>query len=254
MTLTGTSRSTRPPCARPTTLLAPGRLRRPFPKGAPGCRAQTRSDPGGTDRPAGGGGAGGGALGRSRGDFTTKLHLSAEGRCRVLLLVITPGQRADCTQFQQVMNKIRVPRQTLGRPRTRPDGASADKGYSNRLTRHCLRRRGIQHVIPEKADQAANRVRRGKAGGRPPGFDKFPRHRDQVRQAWLRLPWQRPRGRTRHLASLMIARTLPNTMGTAGRVGTEASSRTFGDGGRHPAAPVSVPCDGMPTPQAPRPS
>lgn len=90
----------------------------------------------------------------------------------MLLLVITPGQRADCAQFQQVMNKIRVPRLTPGRPRTRPDSVSADKGYSNRLTRHYLRRRGIQHVIPEKADQAAHRVRRGKSGGRPPGFDK----------------------------------------------------------------------------------
>ncbi|KUL45623.1 transposase [Streptomyces violaceusniger] len=39
-------------------------------------------------------------------------------------------------------------------------------------TRRYLRRRGIRHVIPEKADQAANRARRGSAGGRPPGFDK----------------------------------------------------------------------------------
>ncbi|WP_326846956.1 transposase [Streptomyces kaniharaensis] len=52
------------------------------------------------------------------------------------------------------------------------DSVSADKGYSNRWIRRYLRRRGIRHVIPEKADQAANRVRRGRAGGRPPGFDK----------------------------------------------------------------------------------
>lgn len=65
-----------------------------------------------------------------------------------------------------------MPRLILGRPRTKPDSVSADKGCSNRRTRHYLRRRGIRHVIPEKADQAANRVRRGKAGGRPPAFDK----------------------------------------------------------------------------------
>lgn len=70
------------------------------------------------------------------------------------------------------MNKIRVPRLTCGRPRTRPDSVSADKGYSNRRTRRYLRRRGIRHVIPEKRDQAAGRARRGSAGGRPPGFDK----------------------------------------------------------------------------------
>ncbi|ROR34105.1 transposase, partial [Kitasatospora cineracea] len=34
-----------------------------------------------------------------------------------------------------------------------------------------LRRRGITAVIPEKADQAANRKRKGSAGGRPVTFD-----------------------------------------------------------------------------------
>ncbi|WP_445021016.1 IS5 family transposase [Streptomyces sp. SAS_276] len=133
---------------------------------------QDRSDPGGPDRPAGGGGAEGEALGRSRGGFTTKVHLSADGRCRVLSIVLTPGQRADCTQFEAVMARIRVPRLGVGRPRTTPDSVSADKGYSNRLTRSYLRSRGIRHVIPEKADQAAGRLRRGSSGGRPPGFDK----------------------------------------------------------------------------------
>lgn len=37
--------------------------------------------------PPGGGGAGGEGLGRSRSGFTTKLHLSADGRCRPLTLV-----------------------------------------------------------------------------------------------------------------------------------------------------------------------
>ncbi|MFF3164360.1 hypothetical protein [Streptomyces sp. NPDC003273] len=46
--------------------------------------------------------------------------------------------------------------------------SAADKGYSNRRTSRYQRRRGIPYVIPEKADQAANRARRGSAGGRPP--------------------------------------------------------------------------------------
>lgn len=70
------------------------------------------------------------------------------------------------------MDRIRVPRLGVGRPRTRPDSVSADKAYCNRRTRRYLRRRGIRHVIPEKADQAASRVKRGRAGGRPPGFDE----------------------------------------------------------------------------------
>ncbi|MFI2184111.1 IS5 family transposase [Streptomyces sioyaensis] len=131
-----------------------------------------RSGMGGPARPPGGGGASSEGLGRSRGGFTTKVHLSADGRCRPLSLVVTPGQRADCTQFEPVMEKIRVPRIGVGRPRTRPDSVSADKAYSSRHTRAYLRKRGIRHVIPEKVDQAANRIKRGSHGGRPPGFDR----------------------------------------------------------------------------------
>ncbi|MFL1432697.1 MULTISPECIES: transposase, partial [unclassified Nocardiopsis] len=46
-----------------------------------------------------------------------------------------------------------------------------DKAYSSRANRAYLRRRGIKAVIPEKADQAANRKRKGSAGGRPVGHD-----------------------------------------------------------------------------------
>ncbi|WP_445516655.1 IS5 family transposase [Streptomyces sp. NEAU-174] len=123
-------------------------------------------------RPAGGGGAGGEGLGRSRGGFTSKLHLSADGRCRPLSLFITPGQRADCTQFQTVLAKIRVPRVGPGRPRTKPDSIAADKGYSNGPCRAYLRRRGIRHTIPEKTDSRSARLGKGSHGGRPPGFDE----------------------------------------------------------------------------------
>ncbi|MFG3365033.1 transposase [Streptomyces sp. NPDC048156] len=116
--------------------------------------------------PAGGGGAPGEALGRSRGGLTTKIHVAAEGRCRPLSLLITPGQRADCTQFEPVMGKIRVPRTGVGRPRRIPDSVSADKAYSNRTIRTYLRKRGIRHVIPEKKDHEAARLRRGSRGGR----------------------------------------------------------------------------------------
>ncbi|MFU9037365.1 MULTISPECIES: IS5 family transposase [Streptomyces] len=123
-------------------------------------------------RPPGGGGPGGEGLGRSRGGFTAKLHLSADGRCRPLSLIVTPGQRADCTQFKPVLDKIRVPRIGLGRPRRKPDSLAADKAYSNRPCREYLRRRGIRHTIPEKTDSQAARLRKGSRGGRPPGFDE----------------------------------------------------------------------------------
>lgn len=65
-----------------------------------------------------------------------------------------------------------MPRIGPGRARTRPDHVVADKGYSSREIRAYLRRRGIGHTIPERADQIASRRRRGGRGGRPPGFNR----------------------------------------------------------------------------------
>jgi transposase len=69
------------------------------------------------------------------------------------------------------MGSIRIPRRGPGRPRRTPAAVLADKAYSSRANRRHLRRRGIRAVIPVKKDQAANRRRRGSAGGRPPSFD-----------------------------------------------------------------------------------
>ncbi|MGM9337641.1 IS5 family transposase [Streptomyces murinus] len=141
-------------------------------KGGRASRTPGRDAVAESRRPPGGGGAGSEGLGRSRGGFTTKLHLSADGRCRPLSLVVTPGQRADCTQFRPVLEKIRVPRLGTGRARNKPDSLAADKAYSNGPCRDYLRRRGIRHTIPEKADSQAARLRKGSRGGRPPGFDE----------------------------------------------------------------------------------
>ncbi len=48
----------------------------------------------------------------------------------------------------------------------------ADMAYSSRAIRQHLRRRGIVATIPEPADQAGHRHRRGSRGGRPPAFDR----------------------------------------------------------------------------------
>ncbi|MFJ4013424.1 IS5 family transposase [Streptomyces sp. NPDC090026] len=141
-------------------------------KGGRKVRTPGRNNVAEPARPPGGGGAGGEGLGRSRGGFTTKLHLSADGRCRPLSLIVTPGQRADCTQFQPVLEKIHIPRLGPGRPRKKPDSVAADKAYSNGPVRNFLRRRGIRHTIPEKTDSQAARQRRGSRGGRPSGFDE----------------------------------------------------------------------------------
>ncbi|MDQ0578666.1 transposase [Streptomyces rishiriensis] len=112
------------------------------------------------------------ALGRSRGGLTTKVHLACDGRGLPLAPLFTPGNVNDSTAFDAVLDAVRVPRTGVGRPRRRPDAVIADKAYSSRAIRQTLRRRGIRAVIPERADQKANRIRRGRAGGRPPAFDR----------------------------------------------------------------------------------
>lgn len=110
-------------------------------------------------------------MGRSRGGWTTKLHLSCEQGRKPLSILLTAGQRGDSPQFAAVLEGIRVPRVDAGRPRTRPDRVLADKAYSSKGNRAYLRRRQIRCVIPVKADQAANRRNQGSKGGRPPTFD-----------------------------------------------------------------------------------
>ncbi|MEU8976837.1 IS5 family transposase [Streptomyces monashensis] len=140
-----------------------------------GVRPRTNQvDPvlGKAGRPAGGGGRVGECLGRSRGGFTTKIHLAADGRCRPLALLLTPGHHGDGPQLQPVLEQVSVARGGVGRPRSRPDHVLADKAYTFRENRRYLRRRGISHTIPERLDQRRHRRNRGSRGGRPTGFDR----------------------------------------------------------------------------------
>ncbi|MGW0141737.1 IS5 family transposase [Streptomyces calvus] len=140
------------------------------------------------------------ALGRSRGGLTTKIHLACDGKGRPLAILLTPGQRHDSVCAGPLLERIRVPRTGLGRPRCKPDQVIADKAYSSRGFRAYLRQRGIAHIIPEKINQRRHRLGRVRRGGRPPAFDRetypptqhhrallqpaqrLPRHRHQIRK------------------------------------------------------------------------
>ncbi|MDH6193233.1 hypothetical protein M2168_006351 [Streptomyces sp. CZ24] len=146
-----------------------------------------------------------------------------------MALLITPGQWGDAPQMIEVLDRIRVPRPLVGRPRTRPGHVSGDKAYSSRRNRRYLRRRRIKHTIPEPRNQRANRRRRGSAGGRPAGFDReryrraqrgrtdhqptqeLPRGRHPLRQAGLRLPRHGHRSGSPLMAAPMIRRTVPSS-------------------------------------------
>jgi transposase len=70
----------------------------------------------------------------------------------------------------------------------RPDMLIADKGYAHDQTRRALRRRRIRHTIPERSDQIARRAAKGRAGGRPPDFDRdLYKQRNVVERCFNRL-------------------------------------------------------------------
>ena len=113
-------------------------------------------------------------MGRSRGGWTTKTHLSVDGAGRPLSVRVTAGQAGDNPQLVPLLDDIAVPAASGGnggQPRRRPHTLTADKAYSHPSTRADLRRRGIRAVIPERSDQVQHRRSRGNRGGRPPGFD-----------------------------------------------------------------------------------
>lgn len=146
--------------------------------GAPACGRSAKKGGGATSAEADPATYPDEAIGRSRGGLTTKLHLACDGKGRPLAVVLTPGQRHDCTQLGPVLAAIRVPRPGgVGRPRTRPDHLIADKGYAYERCRRILRRRGIAHTIPERSDQ---RERRAHRPGRKPGFDRATYRRRNV--------------------------------------------------------------------------
>lgn len=96
-------------------------------------------------------------LGRSRGGFSTKIHIRCEGKGKPITFLLTPGQRNESIFLEQLMEQGAVKRSGRGRPRIRPSRVVGDKGYTGRRIRSYLRRRGIRFTIP----RLSNEPRRG---------------------------------------------------------------------------------------------
>lgn len=93
------------------------------------------------------------ALGRSKGGFSTKIHLRAEGAGKPMSFLLTVGQRNEAVVFEQVMEQGAVKRPRRGRPRLRPKRVVGDKGYSSRRIREYCHRRGIATTIPRRENE-----------------------------------------------------------------------------------------------------
>jgi hypothetical protein len=93
------------------------------------------------------------ALGRSRGGFSTKIHIRAEGGGKPLAFVVSGGERHESLYVDALLAQGAVRRAGRGRPRRRPLRLVGDRGYSYPAVRRLLARRGIRAVIPRRRDQ-----------------------------------------------------------------------------------------------------
>jgi len=93
------------------------------------------------------------ALGRSKGGFSTKIHVRAEGGGNPIVFILTPGERHETQAFEPLMEQGAVKRPHGGRPRLRPERIVGDKGYSSGKIRAYLRRHGIRITIPRRKDE-----------------------------------------------------------------------------------------------------
>ncbi|MBI3961870.1 MAG: IS5 family transposase [Deinococcus sp.] len=90
----------------------------------------------------------------------TKDHVVVEGGGLPLGLAISGAEVHDQQVALATLDSIRVPRPHGGRPRRRPRGLAADKGYDGQAVRQGLRQRRIRASIPER--RYAHRRKRGR--------------------------------------------------------------------------------------------
>lgn len=125
------------------------------------------------------------ALGRSRGDFSTKVHLRAEGGGKPLAFVVSGGERHESCYVEALLTRGHVRRAGRGRPRVCPQQIVGDKGYSYPTVRRALRQRGIRAVMPRRRNQRPD-------DGRYARFDRAAyRERNRVERLINRLKQHR---------------------------------------------------------------
>lgn len=100
--------------------------------GAPACGREKR-------------GSGDEALGRSRGGFSTKIHIVVDALGNPVKFILTPGQAADVTQGEALLEGLET------------QAAIADKGYDSDDLVARIQRSAAEAVIPPKKNRKVQR-------------------------------------------------------------------------------------------------
>lgn len=115
------------------------------------------------------------ALGRSRGGYSTKLHLLTDGQGTPLGVTATPGQRNEGPEFANLLESTSISTFRLAQ---RPKALAGDRAYNSAAIREHISKRGINPVIPTRSSEASD-----------PNFDKdLYRRRNIIERAigWLK--------------------------------------------------------------------
>ena len=83
------------------------------------------------------------ALGRSRGGFSTKIHLKTDFGGLPIAFDLTGGEASDSRNFETLLD--------IG-PDINPRAALGDKGYDSKSNREAARQRGICPAIPYRSN------------------------------------------------------------------------------------------------------
>jgi len=83
------------------------------------------------------------ALGRSRGGFSTKVHLKTDFGGLPIAFHLTGGEASDSCNFETLLD--------IG-PDINPRAALGDKGYDSKSNRQAARQRGIYPAIPYRSN------------------------------------------------------------------------------------------------------
>ncbi len=85
------------------------------------------------------------SLGRSRGGFSTKIHLATDALGNALRFILTGGERNDITQAQQLIENLSA------------DYVIADKGYDSEALVLKLQEQNSEAVIPSRINRKVQR-------------------------------------------------------------------------------------------------
>ena len=86
------------------------------------------------------------SLGRSRGGFSTKIHLATDALGNALRFILTGGERNDITQAEQLIENFSA------------DYVIADKGYDSEAFILKLKEQNSDAVIPSRSNHKVQRV------------------------------------------------------------------------------------------------